>query len=252
MKKTLVILLLLFFSQNSGLAQGFDWQYSARLTFETPRIFIGATTDVSYLGHDADLNYAENDIACGRFSEGSGIGYSFGIKAEYWMSANSSYYAAVTYSYSPATFLMKDSNPLDKETLLLTEYEFNSDLSYINIQGGVNYRLGGSHFRVGLGARLGFIIANSSEHLERVISPKDRFTFPGGTHERFISEGKISDLYTVNFLPELTLSYDLNLGLGKYASPFIRIGIPVMDIAANDPWKRYEFSIGTAIMFGLR
>ncbi len=251
MFRKLFYILILLFIYDEVFAQGFDWQYSARLPSSSPSFFIGLTGEYNHLIHSGNLDFTEAQNSCATYTKGTGEGYSEGIRGEYWITGLLAFYGEILYVNSPGNFTVQ-AEPLPRiGQLLQTEYDFSTTMTYFLIEPGIKYRLFDSHFHAGAGLQIGFLMNDNSIHKERIIGPDNAPPFPSGSYERIISDGKISSLNTFFIEPRIQFGYDLTYGIGKYATPTISIGIPVFDLTKSSGWKRWAFSAGLTIFLGI-
>jgi hypothetical protein len=157
------------------------------------------------------------------------------------------------YNYSPGKFTVK-AEPLPRVGggVLLTEYEFTSKIAYLLIEPGIKYRLFESHLHIGGSIQFGFLLSNSSLHKERIIGDENEPPFPTNppSYERIV-DGRISELNSIFLQAKIRLGYDLTYGLGKYATPNISIGLPILNLTKSSEWKRWTFSAGLTVYWGM-
>ncbi|MBI5326634.1 MAG: hypothetical protein HZB41_15390 [Ignavibacteriae bacterium] len=251
--KKIIYILIFIISCSIIYAQGFDWQFSARMPSDSPVLFIGLTGEFNHLVHNGSLDLEEDTCHCGAYKTGLGEGYTAGIAGEYWLDGLTAITFSVLYNYSPGKFTVK-AEPLFHKNggVLLTEFEYTSKISYILIEPGIKYRLFDSHLNIGAGIQFGFLLANSSVHKEKIIGDENEPPFPTNppSSERIVN-GKISELNNIFLQPKIRIGYDLTYGLGRYATPNISIGLPILNLAKSSEWKRWTFSAGIAIYWGM-
>lgn len=252
MKKNFTIVILLFFLINfqyklSG--QGFDWQYSPRLPFETPTFFVGLNGNLAYYLHNGSIDFREIYKCC-TFTYGAGFGSIFGINAEYWQTATIALSGSLSYMTVTGDFQADgEALPVYPSGLFFYKNEFNTKLSYITIEMDAKYRLFLTHFFAGVGIRLGFLVSNKSEFYEKIVSPPEA-RFNDGSQRRTIANGVISDVQTMFFTPKLNLGYDLDLGLGTYSSIALSAGLPIINISKDSEWLSWIFQLNIKIFRG--
>ncbi|OGU13048.1 MAG: hypothetical protein A2X61_03565 [Ignavibacteria bacterium GWB2_35_12] len=252
MRKSLYILTFII-SCSIIYAQGFDWQFSARMPADSPVLFFGLSGEFNHLIHNGSLDLEEANCNCGAYKTGSGEGFTAGIAGEYWIDGLTAITFSGLYNYSPGKFTVQ-AEPLPRVDggMLLTEYDFTSKIAYLLIEPGIKYRIPGSHLNIGGGLQFGFLLSNSSVHKERIIGDANEPPFPTNppSYERIV-DGKISELNNIFLQAKIRLGYDLTYGLGLYATPNISIGIPILNLTKTSEWKRWAFSAGLTVYWGL-
>jgi hypothetical protein len=249
--KILRIISLIYLAANissEALSQGFDWQYSTRMPSANPNFFIGPITSLSADMHAGSLNFSENLIPCCRFKEGSGYTAEVGILSEIWM--NNGNYAlnlALSFSRMKSEFEANPDPVYYRDDTLYTKLLFTNTINYFDIDAFYKKRMFQEHFYYALGAKLRFVASNNFEHKEKTIGDG---VFNNGMNERKINSGEMSELSFINIYPTLKIGYDLNLGLGLYASPFIDFSFSLLNQSKEDAWKNYNFRIGVSVLKG--
>lgn len=242
-------IILTLTTQTNLFSQGFDWQYSPRLPFETPIFFVGLNGNLTYLMHFGSIDFTESYKCC-TFNRGEGIGSIFGINSEYWQTPTIAFTGSLSYMTSPGNF-EADGEPLPvyPSGIYFYKNEFNSQLSYITLEIDVKWRLFLTHFFVGVGFRTGILVSNKSEFFEKIISPPEG-RFNDGTQRRTIANGIISDIQPYFFTPKFNLGYDVNLGLGTYSSISISTGLPIINISKDSKWLSWIFQLNIKLFKG--
>ena len=233
-------------------AQGFNWQYSSRMPSASPDDFLGINL---YGGADqisGDFRFSEGMSYCDRYGNGSGISMGLGVNYEKWFRADMAYVVSGRWQRHTGEFSKESSVERDIDYILVTEYRLETSTDYLSLDGGIKYRLFETHFHVGGGLGMSYLLANTNDLKEVVISPRDKFIFANGSHERIMGEGSISDYHQFYMELYISVGYDLNMGLGKYMVPGLRIGLPVfMDNIKSDQWRRYSLALSISVYFGL-
>lgn len=244
------IVFYLFASYAQLSSQGFDWQYSPRLPFDTPVFFVGVNGNLNYFLHYGSLDLTESYKCC-TFTKGTGVGSIFGINAEYWQTGTIAISGSFSYMTVPG-FFEADGEPLPVYPSGIYYYknEFNSTLSYLTLDTDAKWRLFLSHFFVGTGIRIGFLVSNKSEFYEKIVSPPEG-RFNDGSQRRTIANGVISDIHSLFVTPKVSLGYDLNLGLSTYSSISFIAGLPIINISKDSEWQSWNFQIAIKIFRGI-
>lgn len=255
MKKYIIFVGIFLFSVFGVFSQGFDWQFSPRLPSDYPYLFASVKTEYDILRHDADLNLVSEDTTlCCSFSDGKGSGFAFGLGFEYWAENDVAYDLFFLYKFAPGEFSNKSESPISETEILETEYIYKTDMTYIATEIGAKYRLFNTHLHIGGRFRIAYLTRERSEHVEKIISPGwfyFQFADKPPSKTRDISDGKIDALADFTISPKFSLGWDISIGLGMYVTPSVSIEPPVMSVARNMPWKRWEYSFGLEIYRGI-
>lgn len=250
MKYILNIISLFLFSFLPLLSQGFDWQFSPRMPTDYPDFYIGATAEADFLNHDIDFKFFENTVICERFTDnGSGSGYNVGISAEYWKDGDIAFFGRLAWFKKSAEFKVKSAIPRVTGDFL-SEYSFNSELSFFGLEAGAKIRLLGSHFHAGATVNGSYLLSNINTYKEKILSPNDYFSTDPPTQERLIAKGEIASLQNFQFFVKLRLGYDVQMGKGTYSTFFIAGGLPLTNVLSNDVWRIWSISLGITILKG--
>lgn len=227
------------------MSQGFDWQYSSRLPSEYPYSFIGLHTDLNFINNLGKLNFAEREIPCCKFSDGNGIKFSIGAAGEYWLSSKTSLVGTLSYTNISNHFIKK-TDPIPRPyDVFQSEYIFDSKISYLDVDLRYKFRLYDTHFSYFGGICPSILLGSSSKYKEKVISQNNSFN--DGSTERMIKAGKISELSSFVLPLKAGLSYDFELGRGKYFTPSVFVMYSLNNLAENTHWKYYSFGIEITI-----
>ena len=252
MKLKFFYISILFLSSLSlSFAQGFDWQYSARLPQKQPKLFIGVLAGGSYSYEMASFKFTEELIPCCDFSDGSGLNILVGAAGQYWFSDGiSALTFSAGYNLTQSKFTVQQEVPT-VDYLIIYEYSYKGSNSYVVINSMYKRRLFSSHFSVSGGFDISLLLNQSDEYNEEIISPSDEF-FSDGSRERIISKGEIAPLRTFIVNPVFALGYDINLGKSKYAELQLFSDIPIMHSISNESWRHWEVGLKLNILFGKR
>jgi hypothetical protein len=251
-KRIFYILFFLAITATATFAQGFDWQYSARMPFNTPKMFVGISAEADYAMSTGYINYIQKYFSCCYFEQGSGIGIKTGIYGEWWTNSDLAVTAGIKYASVNNIFKKQsESYPVVDSSYLQTEYQFESNAHYLNTDIGAKYRLFGTHLHLDLNAAFAFLISNNMIHIERAISQR---SFSDGSREKIIPEdvGSTAKLNTIVIYPEVKIGYDFSIGLGKYATIFAGVEVPIMNTAKSTDWKLTQVFLGFSILSGIK
>lgn len=252
MRKVVVLMLFCFTLSATSFAQGFDWQYSARLPFEVPNFFIGLNTSTEVNTINGKFPFIEKEVKCTDFSEGDGYTWSLGFSSQYWLDALSAISLDLKYKTTSASFKSNWELPRVDYTVRY-QNEYTSSIALLNLSLSYKKRIYSSHFSYGAGFDFDFVLNNNSEHWEKILGPSDEPPYPGNppSYKRKISDGKIEDLNNLIFSPNLKFSYDLDLGLSTYSEIGFKYTPPIFNYLIDGRWKQSNYSFYINIFRGI-
>lgn len=227
---TKLIYILLFIATTNLYSQGFDWQVSPRYPIEMPNYFFGIGLDYSFAENNGKFNLIENKIPCCQFNSGNGNRYSLALYYENWLNGTNSYNISVSYNYLASKFEIQDNLPT-REGEFKTMYSLESKMSFVGINGFYKIRVPKYGINFSTGLNLLFNISSTQIHKEYAISNNVPFK------ERTLSNGQIESTSLVVVEPFVQVGTDLDLGIGMYASPNIKLGYSLNSYLTNDSWR---------------
>lgn len=236
-----VTLLILFSNNKTIFSQGFDWQKGGRMPYNIPENYIGGNVSIANVYHNGDFNLKEDLIECCNFEDGNGYKTNVGLTYEYWLEDFTSIIASISYSQISGNFIIRSSLPT-REGDFITDYGFESDISYINFIIGGKRRILGTHLHFGASIEFAVLLSGKSNYTEQAISNNVPF------EKRTILTGKIEELNSVLIVPALSIGYDANLGVGYYATPFLEASYNLNSVIENESWRRLSIVIGLRLM----
>ena len=247
----LIVFFIFIFYPIQMFAQGFDCQYSPRLPSDSPTIFAGINAESQLFANSGRFQLTEQTVHCCNFSGGWGTGWKIGFAGEMWYRGKYAFQTSLAYVSNSGDFKNRVSAPLSEQELLVTDFIHNSQISYLNLDFGYKQRFADTRFSWGVALTGAVLLESDSKYFERIVSPSN-FHFPLNppSQERIISEGKISDLNSIILAPKFLLAYDFDMGLGKYASFFVSVQLPIMTVTKDDNWRRWHFSTGVNFLKG--
>ncbi len=249
-RKTIIILIILFSKQFELNAQNFDWQNSARMPFETPKYFIGLGGEYSSYLHKGSFEFIEKNTPCCGYESGNGNGFNFGINALYFVEDDLSLIAGLQFKNEKGIFQTLTSYPKSPNINITTQFQYTGVLNYISLESGLKQYILLDNFSISAGINFDILISDNSEHIEKIISPNN-IPFNDGTYERNISLGKIDNLRTFLISPKISLGYDINLGIGTFANLNSFVNIPIFSNLNKENWKAWNFGFGIKIYKGI-
>lgn len=252
MKRVIVVILLSFLFCFKSFAQGFDWQYSARLPFDVPFLFIGLNTSSEINTISGKFPFIEKEVKCTDFNDGDGFSWSLGLSSQYWIDALSAISLDLKYKFSSVSFKSNWELPRVDYTVRY-QNEYSSNIDIINMSISYKKRIYNSHFAYGAGIDLDFILSNEAEHWEKILGPSDEPPYPGNppSYKRKISDASIEDLNSLIVTPNLKFSYDLDLGLSTYSEIGFKYTPPIFNYLIDGRWRQSNYSFYINILRGI-
>jgi hypothetical protein len=132
--KILLIIIVFGTYSNSNFVfgQGFDWQWSARLPFQAPRLYLGIGSQYGFQFASGDISFLEDKIQCQNFNDGTGNNYVLGLNFEYWEELNQfAYRGSILYGISTLNSSSIDYIPYSSD--IIAEYETKLSLNFSKI-----------------------------------------------------------------------------------------------------------------------
>ncbi len=252
--KLFFTIILLLFSKIDSFGQGFDWQYSARLPFNSPKLFYGMNANFGLVSSKGTLTFLEDKILCPKFKDGEGNNFAVGLNFEYWNKDNqSAYIGSINYLRNYIDYKFLDFVPLSNDIVAKYETKLALDYSTIVLSAGYKYRILESHFTIAASLDIGIHLTNDFVVKEKILGPPEvpPFSTNPPSYERNILNGEFNKFTLFNLLPRLHLGYDMQLGLGKYVTPFVSIGLPITKMLQEDDVTNFVVSAGLKTHFSL-
>ena len=243
-----ILLLTVFvFHSNFAYGQGFDWQWSARMPFQTPRLYWGVSLQYGFQFASGDISFLEDKIQCPKFTDGSGNNFAFGLNFEYWEKLNRfAYRGSIQYGVNTLTSKSLDNVPYSQSLIAKYENKLELNFSKIGFKIGGKYRIANTHFNIGADLMLSFIIDKTFKATEEILGPPEipPFSTNPPSYKRDILNGEINTFNLFQLEPSLSIGYDLQLGLGTYISPHFTLLIPTKSMFSNDNLTNFSTSFG--------
>jgi len=248
----------LFSNLSISYSQGFDWYYSNRLPFSTPNLFIGGNIEGQLISYNADLPikryFNTNELECCRYNDGKGSGLKFGVNVEYWYETFQSINVSLNFQSLPLNFKkLAAPIPLSNGDNLITEYDYQSNLSLINLDIGWKYKIVESHFFINPSVDINYFLDRSKGlHTERIISP-DYETFSDGSLIKNLDDVILPKINSLNYNFNLKAGYDYSPAIGIYLSPYLGYTFSLSNYLDEVSKNGRNQSLGyTGFLFGLR
>jgi hypothetical protein len=242
----LIVIVLLLICSGEIAAQGFDWQYSSRLPSTSPTLFLGGSARVNYGFHTADTYFLGDEYRCGDYKSGKETGFSVGLAAEYWQTGVISIWCEAEYRNLSVIFSSTDEpQPFKLGGVVYSlsrEFQMKSVFHAIETQGGIKWRFAPTHIHVFLGLRGTLSLKSTAEQTETILTPIEF------TQTIRYGQTPLTGIRTLFITPLIGIGYDAELGRGIYATPTIRVGLPLMSYSSVTSWVNWDYSAGIKVL----
>lgn len=230
--------------------QMFDWQYSVRLPFNSPKLFIGGGAAAVYGIHSVqDFRAVNEEFRCGNYTSGTGVGFAIFGAGEYWYQANAAVGGRIEFASIAGKFTTQvPAVPfkLNGEVLeLRREFALSTKMSVISFEGYAKWLLPGTHIHAGAGMAMGLIIGHEFSQSESIISPEEYAA------EIQYGQSDTENIAALSLRPSLRFGYDAEISRGIYATPFLSLGIPLTSASSASGWRFWTVSAGVQMTFGV-
>lgn len=237
-------------------AQGFDWQKTTRVPYEISKSYIGLNAAINADFHTGSFPFLENSLQCCEYESGAGNNFSIGLSGEYWYKSDFVFSPSLNINFLNSSFNSQNTIPrrIDPDLPPIqwtTEYESNINFTFINLDLLVRKRMLAEFLSLEGGISLNYLISESSEHINRVISPEE-LTFENGESEIVIENAELPELNSI--IPDLKLGvgYDFDLGIENYLHLSILTTFNPTSFTSEYSWRRYSIGINAKYLFGIR
>lgn len=242
----------------SVLAQGFDWEYSARLPRYSMPLYAGISTEYSNNGTTTDLQILDiaraeyPEVICTKFTSGSGSSYRIAACGEYWQNPIIAFGARAGYSHREVVFMASSPRALMFDgNFLQTRYELSTNVHALCVEPYIKIVLPSIHAWAGGGLRTEYSIGTESRLREVVVEPRG-YVFPGTTsQERLLSTRDRAGMRGFIVNPFVSVGMDFDAGMGKYVSTSIVVGLPVYSFAQWASWKTLSLGMQLSYVFNI-
>jgi hypothetical protein len=241
-------------------AQGFNWQYSARMPSESPTLFAGVQGGFALTQHFSSVQMQER-MADGRvcdchatFERAGGQEFRAGVLVEQWLLVgNVALYGAAYMQHEQATFQalaapLRVSPWTSSEAAargdFQTEYIFATTTLNASVEAGVKYKAYPLPLFASAGVSLAYMVRDGSLLDERSVNVNYNYeqnALPLDFVRRAVLVPSVRAAFGV----------DLPLARGLYASPSLFAAIPMTSLATNAAWFRLSYGVQIAVLYGL-
>lgn len=240
-------------------AQGFDWEYSARMPMYASPSYIGLSASASDDGHSTDMKVLDQaregfpEIVCTSFERGSGSSLRFQFAGEYWRSSVVSLNLRAGYAHRTSMFTGNSPRALLFDgSYLQSSYELSTNVHALNVEPAVKVCFPNSHVWGSLGVRAEFFVGSQSRLMERIVEPSG-FVFPGTTsRERSLADRDLAGLRRFVVNPVVMAGIDVSAGRDMYVSPAVVIALPFMSYGDRAVWTSVSFGAQLSFFCAVR
>jgi hypothetical protein len=160
---------------------------------------------------------------------------------------------AVGYASASTTFEVDERigqaiDPAGKIMPVFSRYTVDTKVSELRLEPMARYYLGKLPLTIGIGARLGFLMAATYEQKETIASPSAA-TFEDGSKERNNTSGDLAETSGLQVGIKLGLAYDLMLAQTITVRPEIAGMLSLTSPVQGITWNPHELRLGVAILF---
>ncbi len=242
-------------------AQGFDWQYNARMPSDYPDLFLGLDVAGGASSYSGQLQHTEKIDdpfdgglvcrECGVFDSGSDSYMRFGLRGEYWLDAFWTLRAGVGY-VSADIEAQRDLPDLPslEYGLISSELQFESTRRRLAFDVGLRRRIV-DRISVGGALSAGFLLSETVEQRQQITAPAEaHFEIDGVTSSSRIVEGELSAAADLLFSADLGVFYDAPLARGLYAVSGLVVSIPLHSATADQSWRGYGLRLNVSLLYG--
>lgn len=257
----LCALAIIWFCAPQLQAQGFDWQYNARMPSDYPDLFLGLDVAGGASSYSGQLQHTEKIDdpfdgglvcrECGVFDSGSDSYMRFGLRGEYWLDAFWTLRAGVGY-VSADIEAQRDLPDLPslEYGLISSELQFESTRRRLAFDVGLRRRIV-DRISVGGALSAGFLLSETVEQRQQITAPAEaHFEIDGVTSSSRIVEGELSAAADLLFSADLGVFYDAPLARGLYAVSGLVVSIPLHSATADQSWRGYGLRLNVSLLYG--
>ena len=213
----------------------------------------GVFGNYNYYLHTADFHQLPDVVnCCPTFTNGEGIGFSFGLLYEYVYSNSISAIGRLKYQKINGTLTDNETKSAlvnNTATNALVEHYLSAKISIIGIESLVKIKLIGELSFLG-GFDFNIILNSNYDQYEKLIQPLTG-NFDNGSRIRFETSGKINDISILNSSFIGGLCYDISFDEKNsfIISPEILISYNFTPIVPNLVWNIHSAKPGLSIKY---
>lgn len=240
-------------SHVSARAQGYGWQYSARMPFGYSRLFGGVEISVGQALHTGELGILDGVLPCASYSGGKGLRMRLAAKGEMWLENGvTAVFGSFGFEQIPAEFTsLSELYPRRNLPPLQTEFVYSAQTSYASLEVGAKQRLFATRLHVLGSVSMGILVSKTAEQLERIVSPSDE-RFRDGSSSSVVSASGAQDISSLFLGVRAGLGYDIPLMKGVVCVPQATIFAPLTTMAGGESsWRRFDYSGSISLLFAL-
>lgn len=205
---------------------------------------------VIFNSHSGNVHETAQIIDCGEITSGSGIGPAFSLGLEFPFAPSIGLGVELGYANRSGTFTRVNSYPMrdsltGNDVTMLTDYDFEATLHYVEISPSVIIPIIGSFDRrtlgFSIGPRIALPVAKSYVQRETVTSPSNAVFVVDGqrTQERILSEGELISPSSMLFGVSAGVESFIPIGERVALVPRISADYFFTNVVTDAEWKLF-------------
>ncbi len=205
---------------------------------------------VIFNSHSGNVHETAQIVDCGELTSGSGIGPAFSLGLEFPFAPSIGLGVELGYSNRSGTFTRVNSYPMrdsltGSDVTMLTDYDFEATLHYVEISPSVIIPIIGSFDRrtlgFSIGPRIALPVAKSYVQRETVTSPSNAVFIVDGqrTQERILSEGELISPSSMLFGASAGVESFIPIGEHVALVPRISADYFFTNVVTDAEWKLF-------------
>lgn len=211
--------------------------------------------------HRGDFTTYDGLLACGEFTNTTGIGWMAGYTMAIPLADAWSAEARLAYYKADGTFTALDPTsprvalPDGSLVRMASEYDLDVALDYVVLDAMAAYHLG-DRVRIILGPQVGLATRSSYEHTERILSPRT-LVFDNGTNERVLAAAAFSNPQSPTTSTTLRLgvtaglTYTIPLTTVLSLVPEVAGTVGLTNVTSSFTWNVHTIRAGIGLTWSL-
>jgi hypothetical protein len=233
-------------------SQGFDWEYSARMPFEIPTLYVGGIVSADVSFHSGNIKSLERTFTCAEYGSGSGFAGGAGLSAEWWIQPKTAIQFSTMLRSSTVEFATPTMQlPLATGEFLSERYSLSTNALYLSVVAAAKQRFLLPFAFVSAGVQLDSRVSSSiSQKVEALEPTWFRYNDTKSTSKQ-LSNSEITELRQLTASLLLSVGYDLDVGEGQYMLPALFVTLPMVSASPLTDWYSTTFGLRCSWLLGL-